>query len=125
MEEPYKLAERQLYSLLKKDATRMRKNLTEAESILWTILRKKQLGGKFHRQYIIETYIVDFVCLEKQLIIEVDGKYHFTEEQQRWDEERTNILNKYGFTIVRFLNEEVLLSTDEVINKIKSKLNTL
>ena len=125
MEEPYKLAERQLYSLLKKDATRMRKNLTEAESILWTILRKKQLGVKFHRQYIIETYIVDFVCLEKQLIIEVDGKYHFTEEQQRWDEERTNILNKYGFTIVRFLNEEVLLSTDEVINKIKSKLNTL
>ncbi len=125
MEEPYKLAERQLYSLLKKDATRMRKNLTEAESILWTILRKKQLGVKFHRQYIIETYIVDFVCLEKQLIIEVDGKYHFTEEQQRWDEERTNILNKYGFTIVRFLNEEVLLSTDNVINKIKSKLQVL
>ena len=65
MEKPYELAERQLYPLLKSDAIEMRKNPTEAESVLWTILRKKQLGVKFHRQYVIETYIVDFVCLEK------------------------------------------------------------
>ena len=125
MEKPYELAERQLYPLLKSDAIEMRKNPTAAESALWTILRKKQLGVKFHRQYIIEAYIVDFVCLEKQLIIEVDGKYHFTEEQKRWDLQRTEILNNLGFEVLRFLNEEVLLATDEVINKIKNKLNTI
>ena len=125
MEKPYELAERQLYPQLKEDAIRLRKNLTEAESILWTILRKKQLGVKFHRQYIIETYIVDFVCLEKQLVIEVDGKYHFTEEQKRWDMQRTETLNNLGFEVLRFMNEEVLLSTDNVINKIKSKLQVL
>ena len=123
MEKPYELAERQLYPLLKSDAIEMRKNPTEAESVLWTILRKKQLGVKFHRQYVIETYIVDFVCLEKQLIIEVDGKYHFTEEQKRWDMQRTETLNNLGFEVLRFLNEEVLLATDEVINKIKNTLN--
>ena len=125
MEKPYELAERQLYPQLKEDAIRLRKNLTEAESVLWTILRKKQLGVKFHRQYIIETYIVDFVCLEKQLVIEVDGKYHFTEEQKRWDMQRTETLNNLGFEVLRFMNEEVLLSTDNVINKIKSKLQVL
>ena len=122
MEKPYELAERQLYPLLKSDAIEMRKNPTEAESVLWTILRKKQLGVKFHRQYVIETYIVDFVCLEKQLIIEVDGKYHFTEEQKRWDMQRTETLNNLGFEVLRFLNEEVLVATDDVTNKIKSKL---
>ena len=122
MEKPYELAERQLYPLLKSDAIEMRKNPTEAESVLWTILRKKQLGVKFHRQYVIETYIVDFVCLEKQLIIEVDGKYHFTDEQKRWDLQRTETLNNLGFEVLRFQNEEVLVATDDVTNKIKSKL---
>ena len=59
---PYELAERVLYPLLKEDAKRMRKNPTQAEDILWGMLRKKQLGVKFNRQYIIECYIVDFVC---------------------------------------------------------------
>ena len=123
MEKPYELAERQLYPLLKSDAIEMRKNPTEAESVFWTILRKKQLGVKFHRQYVIETYIVDFVCLEKQLIIEVDGKYHLTDEHKRWDVQRTETLNNLGFEVLRFANEEVLVATDDVTNKIKSKLN--
>ena len=123
MEKPYELAERQLYPLLKSDAIEMRKNPTEAESVLWTILRKKQLGVKFHRQYVIETYIVDFVCLEKQLIIEVDGKYHLTDEHKRWDVQRTETFNNLGFEVLRFANEEVLVATDDVTNKIKSKLN--
>lgn len=101
----------------------MRKNPTEAESILWRFIRKKQLGVKFNRQYVIDTYIVDFVCLEKQLILEVDGKYHFSEEQQRWDEQRTNILNNLGFEVLRFNNEEVLCDSDNVIQKVKYALN--
>ena len=81
MDRPYELAERVSYLFLKNEASDMRKNPTEAESILWKLIRKKQLGVRFNRQYVIDTYIVDFVCLEKQLILEVDGKYHSSEEQ--------------------------------------------
>lgn len=101
----------------------MRKNPTEAESILWRLIRKKQLGVRFNRQYVIDTYVVDFVCLEKQLILEVDGKYHSSEEQLRWDEQRTDILNNLGFEVLRFKNEEVFCAPESVILQIKQALN--
>ena len=119
---PYELAERVLYPLLKEDAKRMRKHPTQAEDILWGMLRKKQLGVKFNRQYIIECYIVDFVCLEKQLIIEVDGKYHDTEYQRGYDEQRTQILNNLGFRVLRFVNEEVLCTPENVLHTIQNAL---
>jgi very-short-patch-repair endonuclease len=100
----------------------MRKNPTQAEDILWGMLRKKQLGVKFNRQYIIECYIVDFVCLEKQLIIEVDGKYHDTEYQRGYDEQRTQILNNLGFRVLRFVNEEVLCTPENVLHTIQNAL---
>jgi very-short-patch-repair endonuclease len=72
---------------------------------------------------VIDTYIVDFVCLEKQLVVEVDGKYHFSGEQQCWDEQRTDILNNLGFEVLRFKNEEVLCAPESVILQIKQTLN--
>ena len=63
-----------------------------------------------------------FVCFEKQLIVEVDGGYHFIGNQQVSDEERTHYLNQYGFDVIRFTNEEVLGNIDDVLNKIKEEI---
>ena len=87
--EPYQYAERAEYLLLKEHARKMRHNPTEAESALWGRLRYKQLGYKFQRQYIVDTYIVDFVCLEKLLVVELDGKYHSEPEQIAWDKRKS------------------------------------
>ena len=103
----------------------MRNNPTEAEAVLWKCLRNKELGIKFRRQHIIDEFIVDFVNLETGLIIEVDGGYHNKEEQKILDQERTDILEKKGFRIIRFLNEEVLFSPEEVCYKIKAVYNNL
>ena len=120
---PYQYAERAEYLLLKEHARKMRHNPTEAESALWGILRNKQLGYKFQRQYIVDTYIVDFVCLEKLLVVEMDGKYHSDSEQIAWDKIRENRLCQLGFRILRLTNEELFVSTETAIEKIKQELN--
>lgn len=85
----------------------MRKNLTDAEKKLWRHLRLKNIGGnKFRRQQPIGKYIVDFVCLEKKLIVEVDGGQH--SEEITYDNERTAWLESEGYRILRFWNNEVL-----------------
>ena len=111
------------YSLLKGFARQNRKNPTDAEIILWQHIRGKNLKTKFFRQYIIADYIVDFVSLESNLIIEVDGAYHSEMEQQVYDEGRTKRLESLGFKVLRFSNEEVLNQIDNVINSIKTTLN--
>ena len=120
---PYLYAERAEYILLKERAREMRHNPTEAESALWGILRNKQLGYKFHRQYVVETYIVDFVCLDKLLIIELDGKYHSLSEQKERDKARENRLSQLGFRILRITNEELFVTTETTIEKIKAELS--
>ena len=110
------------YPLLKEDACKMRANPTEAENILWKYLRNKQIGYKFRRQQIIDNYIVDFVCLEKQLIIEVDGKYHNVTEQKEYDELREQYLSSQGYTVIRFTNEEITSNIDNTIYAIKKHL---
>ncbi|HTO35134.1 MAG TPA: DUF559 domain-containing protein, partial [Flavobacterium sp.] len=109
--------------LLINEAKRMRKEPTETEDILWQELRKNNLGNKFRRQHLIDDFIVDFVCLSKKIVIEVDGGYHSTPEQQEYDEQRTFILNKRGFKVIRFTNEEVLEDLQTVLSKIKMKLS--
>ena len=123
MMKPYLYAERAEYILLKERAREMRHNPTEAESALWGILRNKQLGYKFHRQYVVETYIVDFVCLDKLLIIELDGKYHSLSEQKERDKARENRLSQLGFRILRITNEELFVTTETTIEKIKAELS--
>jgi leucyl-tRNA synthetase len=101
-----------------------RKGHTEAEDKLWQELRNNQLDAKFRRQHPIDAYIVDFVCLQQGLIIEVDGGYHETREQKEYDDIRTNTLNEIGFTVLRFSNQEVLSNTTGVIEKIKAAINS-
>ena len=96
-----------------------RQKPTEAESIMWKILRGRFCGVRFRRQHVIAGFIADFACVSKKLIIEIDGGYHFTEEQIENDAQRTKKLNDYGYTVMRFKNEEVLANTDLVIERIK------
>jgi len=111
-----------LYEQLKEHAEDMRKNPTEAESAMWEMLRGKNLDAKFRRQHIIGDYIVDFVCLDKQLVVELDGGYHSDPEQQELDRQRTNFLQSKGFSVLRFTNEEVIGNTDEPLGIIKNAL---
>ena len=97
----------------------MRNNLTEAEKHLWHELRRWNLEVKFRRQAIIGQYIVDFVCYEKRLIIEVDGGQHA--ENQK-DKIRDQWLRNQGFEILRFWNNEVLGNLDGVFQKIEECL---
>lgn len=88
--------------------------MTDAEKLLWSKIRKKQLNNvKFCRQKIVGNYIVDFLSFEKMLIIEIDGGQHA--EQIDYDEQRTAYLEKQGFSVVRFWNNQVLQETESVI----------
>ncbi len=104
------------------NARRNRKEHTEAEAILWEQLRDKKLGVKFRRQHPVDGFIADFACLQEGLIIEVDGGYHETAEQQQYDEQRTQILQQKGFTILRFTNQEITENVYLIRDKIKQAL---
>ena len=98
----------------------LRKNMTDAEKILWERLRKKQLGLRFKTQHPIERFIADFYCHKAKLVIELDGKIH--DFQKEYDSGREAELEKYGLKIIRFTNDEVLNNIDWVIEKIKLNL---
>lgn len=118
----YKTSAPDRYEKLRENASVNRHSLTTAEYWLWQRLRAGQLGYKFRRQHAIADYIVDFVCLKCKFIIEVDGGYHFTEEQQGEDLIRTHRLEELGYTVFRVKNEDVLFATDEVIAQIQAAL---
>ena len=111
------------YNFTKEKSQELRKNQTEAEQILWEAIRKKSLDVKFRRQHIIGANIVDFVCLDHKLVIEVDGKIHLN--QKEYDAERTKELESIGFSVIRFTNEEITNEIENVISKIKLKLEEL
>jgi isoleucyl-tRNA synthetase/very-short-patch-repair endonuclease len=122
----YQTARASMYPLLKKLADDKKKNQTQSEGVLWECLRGKQLENyKFRRQHLIDEFIVDFVCLEKQLIIEVDGGYHNQPDVQKADALRTEILESLCYRVIRFTNEEVLSNIDYVLNRIKLALEAL
>jgi very-short-patch-repair endonuclease len=103
----------------------LRKNQTEAEEILWQLLRNRKLGGfKFRRQHpISEGFILDFYCPEVRLAIELDGAYHKEEKQQEYDEGRTYELEKYGIKVIRFWNSEIENSAEQVLTCILKEAN--
>jgi leucyl-tRNA synthetase len=102
----------------------MRKEYTVAEGVLWTELRRNNLGERFRRQHPIGGFIPDFVCLEKRLIVEVDGGYHYEAEQAELDEARTlELEQKYLFKVLRFTNEEVMYDVSNVISQIRIALD--
>ena len=94
-------------------AIELRKDLTPAERKLWSKIRNDQLGVNFRRQHAIGNFIPDFVCIEKKLILELDGSQHL--EQEEYDEERTKYMNSLGDKIIRFWNNDVTNNIDGVI----------
>jgi very-short-patch-repair endonuclease len=96
---------------------RLRRNMTDAERKLWSFLRGRQMEGlKFRRQHPYEDYILDFVCLEKKIVVEVDGGQH--QERIIEDGVRTKMLEKAGFCVLRFWNHEVLQKAEAVAEQI-------
>ena len=110
------------YGLLKENAKANRNNMTEAESAFWSLAKGSGLGEKCRRQYIIGEYIVDFFFRKSMLIVQLDGGYHFTEEQQKEDAIRQDWLEHMGYKVLRFTNEQILYNTESVISKIKFNL---
>lgn len=101
----------------------LRNNPADAEKRLWCFLRRRQLSGyKFRRQAPLGHFIVDFICFEAKLIIELDGKDHL--RKRRSDSHRTGCLQSMGFTILRFWNYEVFTQLNLVIDRIQKQLQS-
>jgi very-short-patch-repair endonuclease len=102
-------------------AIKLRKEMTLTERKLWSYLRNDQLGVTFRRQHAVGNYIPDFMCIEKKLIIELDGSQHL--EQEEYDNERTNYLESLGYKVIRFWNNDVMKDIEGVILAIMDSLN--
>ncbi len=101
----------------------LRKRSTDVEQLLWGHLRADRFEGmKFRRQHPIGKYIVDFVCLEKKLIIELDGGQHALPDEILKDRQRDAWLEKEGYTVVRFWDNEVLININGVLDVIRESL---
>jgi very-short-patch-repair endonuclease len=111
----------QTNNFTKPAAKQLRKTLTDAERKLWHRLRGEQLGAKFRRQHPFENYVLDFVCLDRRLVVEVDGSQHA--DNLTYDIERTARLQSAGFSVLRFWNNQVLNETDAVVKAIWDALN--
>ena len=97
----------------------LRKNQTPQEQKLWNLLRNKRYKNLcFKRQFIIGNYIVDFVCREKKLIIEVDGGQHNQDDNIAYDNERTKYLESEDYKVLRFWNNDIDNNIDGVFSKI-------
>ncbi|MCE5347171.1 MAG: endonuclease domain-containing protein [Bacteroidales bacterium] len=109
-----------------KKAKELRKEETEAEKILWTRLNKNQMMGlQFRRQHPINKFIADFYCAKIKLIIEVDGSIHEIPENQAYDIGRSEILNDFGITVIRFSNEQVINEIESTIKEIERNVRQL
>jgi len=104
-------------------ARHLRKSQTPGEQVLWKKLRAKRFHGlKFRRQVPIGPFIVDFLCVEKKLIIEIDGDSHFEPGAQRRDKNRESFLQMQGFDVLRFKNGFVVEDCDLVLTKIGERV---
>ena len=102
-------------------ARKLRKEQTSAERLLWSALRNFSFAGlKFRRQHPVSFYVADFCCIQKKIIIELDGDSHDFSEQK--DKERTEALNKEGYQVIRFSNADVLDNLEGVLMTIARTL---
>ncbi|MFH1170021.1 MAG: DUF559 domain-containing protein [Candidatus Vogelbacteria bacterium] len=108
---------------MQEKAKEMRQNSTKAEDLLWQLLRRDATNYHFRRQHIIGKFIVDFVCLEKKLVVEVDGDVHDCQKES--DQERSSFLEQKGFKIIRFKNEKVIENGMLVVAEINETLKAL
>jgi very-short-patch-repair endonuclease len=103
-----------------KNAKQLRLNQTKAEDTLWQYLRARRLENlKFRRQHPIQSYIADFYCHEKRLIIELDGEYHNQSDQKEMDKSRTFALERLGINVIRFTNARVMNEIDDCLNELR------
>ena len=101
----------------------LRKNQTDAEKKLWTMLRNRQLSGvKFRRQFSVGRYILDFYCPEYRFGIEADGGQHYESKGRERDELRTKELNRLGVEIMRFSDREILINIEGVYEAIQKTI---
>jgi len=110
-----------IYKYIKDGVREQKKKQTNSEEILWQEIKTKKLGFKFRRQHIIDIFVPDFVCLEKMLIIEVDGEVHNLQKDH--DKERQEYLESLGYKVIRFKNEEIEKDLKNVLIKIKNILD--
>lgn len=104
-------------------ARALRQASTTAEQLLWRHLRNRQLAGaKFRRQHPLGPYILDFVCLEQGLVIELDGGQHADLQAQAYDQQRSAWLQQQGLRVLRFWNHEVVQQTNEVLARVLQAL---
>ncbi|WP_436898540.1 endonuclease domain-containing protein [Acinetobacter gyllenbergii] len=107
-------------------AKAMRSNATDAEHLMWQLLRAKRfMNLKFRRQHVIAPYIVDFYCHELGLVIELDGSQHGTDDGKEYDAERTKFLEALDLKVVRYWNHDVLSRTDMVLEDLWQKCSQL
>jgi very-short-patch-repair endonuclease len=107
-------------------AKELRKNETEAEKVLWARLNSNQIMGlHFRRQHPLNMFIADFFCPEIKLDIEIDGSIHSIVDYQAHDAGRTDVLNDFGITVIRFVNEQVLNEMDYTIYHIQETAQKL
>jgi very-short-patch-repair endonuclease len=117
----YTRQDKELRGKLRSLARQMRHEATPTENLLWQRLCGRQLSGyKFYRQHPIDRFIVDFYCSSASLVIEVDGEVH--KQQVEADQEREEFLNRLGFRVIRFTNDQVSEQTDQVLLKILDAL---
>ncbi len=117
-------AKRPMSKAFKDRVRELRQNQTDAEKLMWSLLRNRGLdGAKFRRQHPHKGYILDFYCHQAKLAVELDGSGHLEEEQVRHDEERTKILNEDGIQVLRFWNSAVFNDTETVLGEIREALD--
>ncbi len=102
----------------------LRKSSTDAEQLLWYNLRNRRFFGiKFKRQQPINSYIVDFISFERKIIIEIDGGQHTEEKKAFQDQKRSNVLERKGYQVIRFWNNEVLQNLSGVLESLTLALS--
>lgn len=100
----------------------LREKGTQAEMMLWRELHDSRIGFKFRRQVNIGPFVVDFCCFSKKLIVELDGQVHKNVDKRKADLNRTKYLEKLGYKVVRFWNDEVVKETEAVLRRIRKSL---
>lgn len=103
-------------------ARELRREQTPEEQMLWQAVRNNALGVKFRRQWPVAGYIVDFVCFEAKLMVELDGSQHAEERARAYDAARTEVLEAGGFRVLRFWNNEVRTNLESVVQSIQRHL---
>ena len=110
---------------LKQASQKLRREMTDAERRLWSRLRAKQiLGVQFYRQKPVGNYIVDFYAPAANLVVEVDGSQHFKADNKKRDQMRTAVLERFGLTVLRFDNAQVMAQLDDVVAEVYQVVTT-